>query len=122
MKWRMKTGGHHEGPSTPKPDVQPAGQRKPGGQRNPYLMTMRIVATPVLTNFAGVPVRVWKGFLPNMPESQPCEVFVFRIVVHSAEARAKLQELIPIAVPVPLHQVFDELEAQGKECEPYGAI
>jgi len=77
---------------------------------------------PVLTNFAGVPVRVWKGFLPNMPESQPCEVFVFRIVVHSAEARAKLQELIPIAVPVPLHQVFDELEAQGKECEPYGAI
>ena len=82
-------------------------------------MEMQIVSTPVITNFAGVPVRVWKG---RLPDGEPCEVFVHRIVVHSAQATAQLQQLIPVAVPLPLHQVFAEVEAHRKECEPYGAI
>ena len=110
---KLKPAGRHEGPSSPKPDHKPAGQRKA------YPMAMHIISTPMLTNFAGVPVRVWKG---RLPDGEPCEVFVHRIVVHSAQATAQLQQLIPLAVPLPLHQVFDELEAGGKECEPYGAI
>lgn len=70
-------------------------------------MQIQIESTEMITNFQGVPVRVWKGVTANGVE---CKVFVHRLAVHkeqdTAEFERELAEKLPPANFWPLSAIL----------------